>query len=78
MDEIEHTADRPTWYCRICHDEWPCEPARKELLNTHSPTRLAALMWCYLETAAFEMPTMPVGDFFRRFVSWTWPHQPPA
>jgi hypothetical protein len=35
-------------------------------------------MYGYLEEAALDMPKLPVGEFFDRFVSWTRPTAPPG
>lgn len=72
MTDVEHTADQPSWNCRACHEPWPCRPARDQLRQTCSPTTLAALMWTHLEHAALELPSMPVGYAFDRFIRWTW------
>ena len=72
MDELEHIASQPSWRCQTCCAEWPCERARKQLAAKHSPTRLGILMWTYLERVAHDIPTIPVGEAFNRFIAWTW------
>jgi hypothetical protein len=68
----EHTAERPSWDCRVCGKPWPCDPARERLASTLSLTTLAMTMWTNLEEAAGDMPTMPVSEAFERFLNWTW------
>lgn len=78
MIESEHTAERPSWRCRVCDDPWPCVPAKRQLLSTLSPTRLAVQGLANLEEAARDVPGMPVGEAFARFVSWAWPENATA
>jgi hypothetical protein len=69
----EHLPSRPGWDCRTCAAPWPCKPAQVRLAAEHGPTPLAILMWGYLEEAARDMPGLPVGEFFARFIGWTRP-----
>lgn len=76
METIEHIAARPSWDCRVCGDPWPCEPARKELVASHTRTELAVQMWVYFDAAAREMPQALAVDMLHRFLDWTWQAHP--
>lgn len=78
MDEPEHVAEQRTWRCRSCRAEWPCLDAKRQLVATHTQTELAILALLDLQHAARDLPHMPLGDAFDRFVTWTWPHNATA
>lgn len=48
------------------------------LAGSHTLTTLAMTMWVHLEEAAGDMPTMPVGEAFERFLNWTWSANRPS
>ncbi|GIF03677.1 hypothetical protein [Actinoplanes siamensis] len=67
----EHLPARPSWNCRVCAQQWPCEPARGVLESGRSRMELAVLMWDYLEEAAKDMPQAAATELFNRFLRWT-------
>jgi hypothetical protein len=69
--EHGHIADRPSWDCLACVKSWPCDPAREALATQMDPVQLAMYLWSNLEEAAGDLPDMPVGEAFDRFISWT-------
>ena len=70
--EPEHSAERPSWDCKVCGQAWPCAPAREELVAEYGRgTSLAMLGWGYLEEAVADLPEGPPGELFDRFISWT-------
>ena len=69
--EHGHIADRPSWDCVACVKPWPCDPAREALATQMDPVQLAMYLWSNLEEAAGDLPDMPVGEAFDRFISWT-------
>ena len=71
--DTEHTADRPSWDCRVCGGPWPCDPAREALAAEMSPTGLAIYGAVNLSEAVCDLPTTPPGELFDRFVAWTRP-----
>jgi hypothetical protein len=70
-DLSDHVAERPSWDCKRCGRAWPCAPARERLVLEMDPTGLAMYAWGNLEEAAGDMPGMPVGEMFERFLAWT-------
>jgi len=66
-----HQPVRPGWTCEDCGRDWPCEAARSRLTaETGGGTRLAVLMWCYLEDFCGDDLGRSAGTF-DRFVGWT-------
>lgn len=71
MTTTEHIAERPSWHCLIDGKPWPCDAARKALASEMDPVQLAMYAWANLEEAAGDLPGMPVGEAFDRFLAWT-------
>jgi hypothetical protein len=69
--ETEHTADRPSWDCRVCGKPWPCDPAREQLAEQMDKTALAIYMWVNLGEACADLPAGPPSELFERFIRWT-------
>ena len=67
----DHTAERPSWDCRVCGKPWPCDPAREVLIVEMDRVSLAIFMWVNLEEAVRDMPPGPASDLFDRFIRWT-------
>jgi hypothetical protein len=72
MEDFLHTADRPSWHCRICGDPWPCASARASLVATLSPTLLAMYMWSNYEEAILSgnLVTEEAAQAYDRFILW--------
>jgi hypothetical protein len=68
---LDHEPARPSWDCRSCGKPWPCDPARERMIADLDPVALAITMWHILEDAVLELPGMPPGELFDRFISWT-------
>ena len=68
---VEHVAHRPSWDCRACGKPWPCPVARERLASELDSIQLALYAWVNLEEAAGDMPLMPAGEAFQRFLAWT-------
>lgn len=70
MPAVEHTADRPSWDCRVCGRPWPCAPARLSLRTEMGDTELRVYSWTMLEDAVGELPQLAGPELFKRFVVW--------
>jgi hypothetical protein len=66
-----HHPIRPSWACGTCGVEWPCLTARERLTAELTGTRLAMLMWTYLEQFSFDQGAGPLTGAFDRFIAWT-------
>lgn len=71
VEQTEHTADRPSWDCRVCGRSWPCDPAREGLQREMDRVSLAIYMWSSLDEAIRDLPVGPPGELFERFLRWT-------
>lgn len=73
-DYPEHLARRPTWACRACGEEWPCEQRRAELLFHCGNDRpwLIMYMGIYLVDAVVDLdpPREKLNPLVRRFLGW--------
>ncbi|MDT4994800.1 MAG: hypothetical protein QOH97_4692 [Actinoplanes sp.] len=67
----DHTADRPSWDCRLCGKTWPCDPAREQLAARMDKISLAVYMWANLDEACGDLPKGPPSELFERFIRWT-------
>lgn len=67
----------PTWDCRACGKDWPCDPAREALRIQYrnQPGKLAVFMYRKLEAAAPALTAsgMSRGEMWDRFIEWTKP-----
>jgi hypothetical protein len=76
---IAHSYASPYGDCTICAAEWPCEPARTELLDQH-PIRkdLLRIMVRVYADALTEIgePWPPTGILHNRYLAWTTRTQP--
>ncbi|MFI5845268.1 hypothetical protein ACIA8K_36750 [Catenuloplanes sp. NPDC051500] len=68
----DHTPHRPTWDCRLCGGEWPCDQARLDLLAEYDGARvsLAIYLGACLVEATRELFTVPAGWLYARFLGW--------
>lgn len=66
-----HLAERPSWRCRTCGRDWPCDPARARLAGEMDRVRLATYMWANMDDAIPDMPGSPPAELFERFIGWT-------
>ncbi|GAA4714611.1 flavin reductase [Phytohabitans rumicis] len=75
MTEGEHTPARPAWTCVACSRDWPCEPARVQLIGEYGEQRvnLAVYMATQLGHAAGELTHASPTELYQRFIAWTRP-----
>ena len=71
MTGLVHTPDRPSWACRACGRDWPCDPAREQLVATMDAAMLTSHMATLLTLAAAENRLVPAEELFERFIAWT-------
>jgi hypothetical protein len=71
----EHTAQRPTWDCRVCSAPWPCAPSKVTLLDDYRAYPSLLLLYlsaqmhaCWEDYAACTGDVPP--DLGERFMSW--------
>jgi len=69
----ERTAARPSWECRACDKPWPCDPAREQLAAEMDGLQLSLYLFTCLEVVAGDLPRLPPGEAFDRFIAWTRP-----
>jgi hypothetical protein len=69
----EHRVQRPQWTCRIDDQDWPCESARRQLMDIHrdDPDVLTRLLATLVMVAAVDLGTPSPALLYRRFVAWT-------
>ena len=73
MPRTEHTADRPTWDCRVCGRPWPCAVAKVELSEHFASMGLGLFMAsCWYEAIeSFRWGDAQVpADLYDRFLGW--------
>ncbi len=72
MSTPEHVPQRPEWTCRVCADEWPCQPARDALSAEYADPipALAIYLSLCLHDAARDLPDIAPADLYRRFLAW--------
>ncbi len=77
-DVRPHLARRPTWTCRICHQDWPCEPARTNLTTEYDDSVPALGMYLagLFRSAVGDLdrlhpnPGVDVAALHARFLGW--------
>ena len=72
----EHSAERPSWDCRVCGRPWPCNPARDAMTAEMDRVSLAIFMWINLEDAVCDLLLCPPMELFDRFIGWTYGQGP--
>ncbi|WP_433459674.1 hypothetical protein [Micromonospora sp. CA-248212] len=69
-----HVPRRPEWTCRSCEQDtpWPCAPARVRLAEAYGRDRIGLSMYVgsLHAVAVIELPAIPAGELYERFVSW--------
>jgi hypothetical protein len=67
-----HVPTRPTWLCRCCGAEWPCEVAKARLRREYAenPVSVALYVSSQYAAASVDLPTMPAGMLYARMFSW--------
>ncbi len=69
----DHLPRRPSWECRTCERDWPCDPARVRLAEAYGRDRVGLSMYVggLLFAATAELPATPPAELYERFVAWT-------
>jgi hypothetical protein len=69
-----HHAERPSWACTGCGEQWPCAIARlilwDEYVGEGYATTLRVVMACYLYQATTDLGRAAPGELFDRFLRW--------
>jgi hypothetical protein len=68
-----HIPIRPSWLCAGCGDAWPCRFKQRELIAEYAggEVSLRVLMAMRHCDAAGDLPEVPAGELYQRFVGWT-------
>jgi len=67
-----HRVRRPDWHCATCGSGWPCDGAKKALLDAHrgDAARLGhQLAWC-MAVAIDELAVIDPTQLYQRFLGW--------
>ncbi|SCG48114.1 hypothetical protein GA0070560_105213 [Micromonospora halophytica] len=72
---IPHMPMRPLWRCRNCGAEWPCQPARLDLLVEYRGNRTALLLYlgALMAEARDQLAQLHpdrAPDLHERFLAW--------
>jgi hypothetical protein len=56
----------------VCSLPWPCETRRRQLIAEYDRAKvsLSLLMSAYFVDAANDLPDVPAGELYGRFVLW--------
>lgn len=70
--KAHHLPVRPGWSCTCCEEAWPCAARRSQLVEERRTNRMtvAAVMAGHLRTAVEDLPDVPVGELYERFLGW--------
>jgi hypothetical protein len=79
---LRHNYTRPAWLCVACGVPWPCASKRAEYLAKFSDpddedrlrgrARLRMILGTLALDAEKDMPDMPKGETYTRFIEWTY------
>lgn len=74
---LDHEPDPENWDCKSCGDPWPCEPAKKVMVETMSPTELRINQWTDFERAvtSHRVQGLNAQELWDRFFGWTTPEK---
>jgi hypothetical protein len=69
---IEHVPERPSWDCRRCGKDWPCDPARDELRREYAeyPTVTAFYLSSQQHDYLDDTPDFSMDELYDRFFGW--------
>src|SRR6266508_3181610 len=67
-----HLPARPTWTCTGCGVDWPCPTRRAQLAAefAEAPVSLGVYLGACLADAAGDLPAVPAGVLYHRFLAW--------
>ncbi len=71
----QHAIARPGWTCETCHDDWPCESARKLIADAHIDDHDALVehLTGILIRAADDLGLASPALLYKRFLRWALP-----
>ena len=69
---VVHDPTRPGWTCGSCGRDWPCDPAREQLVDEHRGDRigLTIRMGNMLIDATHDGLSGRPEELYDRFVTW--------
>jgi hypothetical protein len=67
---IEHHPSRPQWTCMVDGDDWPCELARKTLVEYHTDQQALTRQLVHLMSLAADDLRVGPARLCRRFMTW--------
>ncbi|WP_431881958.1 GNAT family N-acetyltransferase [Micromonospora chalcea] len=65
-----HARALPGWACADCGKDWPCAPARQEMILSTPPASLGMQMASDMTAAARDLPNLTPAELHRRFLGW--------
>lgn len=68
-----HRVQFPAWMCVTCQLEWPCAPARSNLLQSLGWVKVATFSAALLGLAVKDLRTLAPEQLWKRFIEWTEP-----
>jgi hypothetical protein len=72
----KHVAMRPSFYCAICHEPWPCKPSKAELRHEFRDDQTGLFIYLgsqlegALEAAIRNHDWKRVDNLYERFIGW--------
>lgn len=67
-----HRATRPAWRCVVDGMDWPCAPAKQQLIEVYDDrAALTALLGSLMARAADDLGVADPTDLYARFLAWT-------
>lgn len=67
-----HRVARPAWRCAIDGTDWPCAPAKQQLIEgCDDPAAVVTLLCALMSRAADDLGVADPTDLYDRFVAWT-------
>jgi hypothetical protein len=75
VPRTDHRGERPSWYCAVCSEPWPCPVAKVELAEQYQqfPRGLVLYLGSCLLEAIDDWIAGDGGsslDLYERFMSW--------
>ncbi|RSM56814.1 hypothetical protein DMB66_32870 [Actinoplanes sp. ATCC 53533] len=68
-----HQVRFPTWLCSYDGQQWPCEPARSDLLLDLGWIKVAIYCAVLMERATKDLSSSTPKELWQRFIEWTEP-----
>lgn len=77
-----HRPGRPHWCCQVCHQPWPCLPARRDLrraAGNGKPGEVRRALDAARQDAESDFEVLGIlaeqGDLHDRFLGWLTPNR---